>query len=288
MLPEPPPSTEAAVLRYLLSLLLDSAPLQAWEALQSRGELAGAAAAYFLLDCQPRDSLKGGPAEAPAGGVEFFVQVTMRRLLRQLSRSTQRQLSEYRGRVRGRVAWSQTLKARYTQDYDPTRYVCSEVRHQYDTPENQLLKYLLACIQDCLKSVPEALRAGFCYTPAGSAGAGSIAQRLAQVEATLAQLQRNTRLRQISLPETVQEFHVLRALTSRTEEYADVARLYQHYQRVVAAPTWARLAEVGRRVLLLPGQRGPQADGWVQLGAQILRTGRSHENVHDPDHFLGF
>ncbi len=75
-----------------------------------------------------------------------FVNVTLERLLRGLVSQTNRTQREYRGRVRGRVAWAATWKARLSKEYDPTKFVCTEVRRQFDTPENQLLRFMVEAI----------------------------------------------------------------------------------------------------------------------------------------------
>ena len=106
-------------------------------------------ATYFVLD------LDSG------GGVEWFIVHTLSKLVPQLLHNTEQQPVMYRGQVRGRVRWPATFKARSTDDYDPTRYVCHEVRQRYDTPENQLVKYVM--VQ--LTAVPGGYPGG--YPPRG-------------------------------------------------------------------------------------------------------------------------
>lgn len=218
-------------------------------------------AAYFLLDLDQE------------GGVETFITPTLQKLLQQLSRSTTQQPRELRGQVRGRVLWAATYKARYSGDYDPDLFVCGEVRHRYDTPENQLLKYMMEQIMLCSKAVPPAIRQGMCYLPASETRASLFTgARLAQMETTMHLLWRNVRLHEITVPQQVTEFHLLRAETSRLEEYGLVARLFHRYRAVVLEPSWEELARVGRRVVPLPASLGEAEMPWVRLAARLMRA----------------
>jgi len=253
---------ERAVMRRLLALIMAAPaehPDEKWG--RSSAFLSAAASTYFLLDPQPRS------------GVKRFVTRTLERLVQQLSRSTQQRQMEYRGQVRGRIAWPATFKARYGQDYDPTRFVCREVRHQYDTLENQLLRYVVARIHDCIRSVPKALRNGACcYGPGtGDLNPRSTASELADIETVLGRLRRNVRLWEVPLPDQINELHLLRAKTSRVEEYTEVARVYEHYRAIVETYSWEALADASKRVLLLPPDAGPAGEPWIQLGADMLR-----------------
>jgi hypothetical protein len=207
------------------------------------------------------------------GGVEQFITHSLGRLLQQLSRSTERQQVEYRGQVRGRILWPATFKARYTQDYDPTRFVCKEVHSRYDTPENQLLKYVMERIDECLKAVPAAIWDGVCYLPVDETHVPlDTATRLGRMDAAMRLLWRNVRLREIDVPDSITEFHLLRAETAQLEEYARVAHVYRQYRDIVLIPSWNSLVRVGKRVLPLPGRRGEAENRWIRLGAAILCT----------------
>jgi hypothetical protein len=203
------------------------------------------------------------------------VSVTLRRLLQQLVRRTEQQPVTYHGQVRGRVNWSATMKERHTKGYDPSCYVCREVWRQYDTPENQLIKYLVVQIGECLKRVPATLRNGWCYYPAQAdlpTVRGPTALRLRDLEDALKTLRAPLSLRDVSLPPAIEESHLLRAETCRTEEYADAARLYRHYRDLVLLLSWERMVTVGRQVLPLPQRVGVDEEPWIRLGAAILHA----------------
>jgi hypothetical protein len=222
-----------------------------------------ARATYFLLDV-------GGRCE-----VETFITYTLNRLLRQLSHNTMQRPVIYRKRVRGRILWPATYKARYGDDYDPSRYVCQEVRHLYDTPENQLLKYVIERLGECLRMVPQVVRAGGCYF--GAAGnfqrtALATAKRLEKMEMALNRFRRNIYLHQVSLPSAINEVHLLRSETSRAEEYADVAQLYRRYRKIITMSQWHEVAQIGQRVLPLPERVDAEGEPWINLGVAVIRS----------------
>ncbi len=253
--------SEGVVLRRVLELMMTPPLVAERERLFTSAMRAEATMAYFLLDTRPRNN------------VETFITYTLGRLLRQLNRYTEQHQVEYQGQVRGRIVWTATFKSRYTQSNDPTRYVCREVRHQYDTPQNQLLKYMVERLDNCLKTIPKALRMGGCYSPgSGGRGTSNSAIRLERMEVALNNFQRHARLREVTLPLYIEELHLARTETARTEEYAELARIYRRYQEFIESPTWEQLMTVGKRVLLLPGN--PEADGerWIQLAVNILRS----------------
>jgi hypothetical protein len=251
---------EAAVLRRLARILVLPAG-DAWQQLAAGGRF-GAAAAFFLLDAGHEDE------------AEEFAMYTLGRLVQSLNRRCEAQQVEHEGQVRGRIVWPATFKARYGQDYHPARYVCREVQREYDTPENQLVRYVIERLAECLKGVPAALRAGFYYREPVLAGSPHpAASRLESIGAALARLGRSPYLRQVTLPARITEVHLLRAETADLDEYRAVVRFYHAYRHFVVAPTWEQVADAGRRVLPLPRRVGDEDELWIQLAADILRAG---------------
>ena len=110
-------------------------------------------ATYFVLAPPPFQD-PGAGAARPSVRVEPFITTTLTRLLHQLNRSSEQRQQLYHGQVRGRVQWDATYKARYLGDFDRTIFVCREVHHRYDTPENQLLKYMIEEIEKCIQAIP--------------------------------------------------------------------------------------------------------------------------------------
>ncbi|HEY4720399.1 MAG TPA: DUF2357 domain-containing protein, partial [Anaerolineae bacterium] len=225
-------ASDVPVLRRLVGLLMTTRPT-APDHILDRPAQGTARATYFLLNTDDR------------GDVETLMRHTLDRLLQQLSHNTQQWPVQQRERVRGRIMWPATYKARFAQDYDPTRFVCREVRHAYDTPENQLLKYMLHAIDLCLDAVPLSLLRGACYFPDQSNRPPlGLEVWVEQLKTILIRSRRHTRLREVSLPLKIDEVHLLRARMSRVEEYASVARLYENYQAIVLAAGWDGVAAV--------------------------------------------
>ena len=256
---------EQGVMRALLAQLMTHAPSSLAQK-TPQATIVTVAKTYFLLD--------------PQTGVKQFVTNTLEPLVQQLSRSTQQHQVVYQGQVRGRIAWPATFKARYGQDYNPTRFVCREVRHQYNTLENQLLRYIVERIQECLQLVPPALREGVCcYKPSqGDLTPQPTALALGALATVLGRLRRNLRLWEVTLPQQITARHLLRAKTSPVEAYTEVAQIYEQYCLLVATASWHKLAQVSQRLLLLPATTGIAEEKWITLAADMLR-GQSHPSL---------
>ena len=251
------------MLRRFLGLLM-SPPPESRRELFSQEAREGVRAAYFLLH---RD-----PGEGP--DAEGFVTTLLERILQQLSSRSERELVQYQGRVRGKIAWSATLKSRYTGDYDPTRYVCREVRRRFDTPENQLLKFTVEKIWRCLRAVPPGIRSGLCYYPArGGFEPSTIDERLKEMEAVLPRLRKQAQLRRITLPSAITPEHVLGAQASKLEEYGMLAELYERLHDSLVADSWDGMARLGCESLPLPDRVSEETDGWIRLAAAVLKAG---------------
>jgi predicted nucleic acid-binding protein len=260
---------ETPVLRAFLSTLLATHRPVVDPAALPPAQRRAAGALYFLLDT--------GPPREP--GVERFVTYTLDRLLVQLSRESERRPVTYQGQVRGRVLWPQTIKARHAEDFDPTRFVCRELVHRYDTPENRLLKYLLEQIAAAIAAVPPVMRGGFCYFPARRDGGAHFVDaqlRLAHIEAAVNRARYHVRLRDVTTVDAVSDEQLRLAEQTRQEEYIDVVRLYRRFRILVQgaelpAPGWsAALIRAGGRALPLPATTAGGAS-WLALATAVLR-----------------
>ena len=278
-------TNEIDPLRRLVHISLRRPPPAGyWQHRLTPGERYQAAATYFVLGYFPAKVKAEAHAELNEDqrfykrphlvSVDQFVNRNLRRILGQLSRRTELRQVQYRGQVRGRVLWPATYKARYSEEFDPTRFVCQEVQREYDTPENQLLKYVVTQIDACLKVVPEAIRSGQCYYVA-TEGSQATAPLLARTESALAILRRNVYLREISLPRRITGEHLRKARSARLEEYAGVADFYCRYRDTVLSHArepelaWEQLRVAGRHVMPLPNKDEAGAF-WYDLGAAIL------------------
>jgi hypothetical protein len=228
-----------------------------------------ARSAYFLLEAaQPDES-----------DVETFVTRTLARLQRQLQHRTERRLVTHHGRAPGRVNWVATLKARTDGEPNPASFVCQQARHQFDTLENQLLKFVVSIIHECLTVIPAGLREGHCYPLESLMGAEfapqRTADRLGRIQLGLNAFMLNARLHEVKLPATITPEHLACAEGSRMHEYRAVARVYRQYQSVVHSPDSKALVGIGERVLPMPNRADDSGVAWVELGAAILRQSQT-------------
>ena len=256
-------SAEAGVLRHFIGMLMEPIAPRPWDRLFSGEAHLTARATYFLLH---REKTSGMDSE------DFITRV-LERILHQFTCSTRREQVALQGRVKGKVLWPATLKSRYTDDYDPTRFVCREVHRHFDTPENQLLRYMVETIGHWIQAVPDVMRQGFCYSPgSGFHSPTTIAARLDKMEDYLIRLRRDRRLREVTVPATINEEHLLRSEVAKMEEYSLVAALYRQYKNTVISPSWNGVVQFGHTVLPLPGK--PDADGypWLRLAAAVVRS----------------
>ena len=75
-------------------------------------------------------------------------------ILRNLSHSTQKEVIECRGIIRGKIDWNLTYKERFSQGFnDPSLFICKPASKMYDLPENQLLKFILWKIRSLTESI---------------------------------------------------------------------------------------------------------------------------------------
>ncbi len=262
------PLAEVDVLRRFVGLLLEPPPPQPWEQLFTDDGHQAARACYFLLHHDP------GQGAEPGNDTEGFVNESLAQILRQLNSRTEREHIETQGRVRGKVIWPATLKQRCTGGYDPTRFVCRESRRQFDTPENQLLRYLIETIWNAISMVPATIRAGNCYHPATKRiVALGTAERLKKMQDLLLLFRKHGRLKQVTLSNTVTDEQLWRAETSKTLEYGLVARLYRRYEKAMHPASWQGVIQLGRMGLPLPARAAGEGEAWLRLAAAVVRAG---------------
>ncbi len=86
-------------------------------------------------------------SEDRAGVVDF-----MRSLedeIRHIKTTTSRETREFRGEIRGRIDWQQTVKTRSRAgQLDEPRFVCAQLEEHYDIDQNLVLKRLLTVIRE--------------------------------------------------------------------------------------------------------------------------------------------
>lgn len=214
-------------------------------------------ASYFLLDENT--------------GVHRFMTARLTPLLAQLRRRVQWDQVEYDGMVRGRILWPATVRARNRRGQDPARFVCRRTCNQFDTPENQLLRYVLRQVSEAIRAIPPPVRYGGWYSASLTDGTRSIAGRLQEIEVNLFAAQHHVQLRSVSVPVYVDERWSAAARRSRSTVYAELVDLYRAYVHLVQSAALAPLVRVARRGLALPASAEAAGEPWLRFAAAVLR-----------------
>lgn len=257
---------ETAVLQALVARQMRARPEWLRLAALDRPQLRAICAVYFLLDVHPK------------GGTERFVTYTLARLMEQLGRETERPYVLYMGQVRGQVSWPATIKARYGDDYNPGRFICREVRRDYDTPQNQLLKHVVETIHQCLLAVPRVVKHGACYYPANAESSPGLPPArtqaiLTRMEAAISRARHHVSYAAISQPLSVTEEHRRAAILSREDLFVEVSDAWERYQEIhKPANRVDALLQAGHRALPLPAQPDKDGELWLRLATAILHN----------------
>lgn len=210
---------------------------------------------------------------APGRDLLHFTHVTLPRLLNHLSRETERRRVEQQGQIRGGIDWPATYRARYGDSYAPTRFVCRQVHHQFDTLENQLLRHTVDEIGRLVAAMPDTIRTGTTIVHASDRmQARPTYQRLAQLEGALRRTRRNIYLRQVTPVRVIGTNHRHRAQVVDMEEYRTVLALHDHLTAVQNLAEIDAINAYTRTVFsrMLPIPAPQQDDGWAQQLAAIL------------------
>lgn len=210
------------------------------------GLLGGVTASCFLLY---------RPFDEREPSVHQFLFRVVPLLLPRLSRSTQPQRLLLHGNTRGRVDWANTYKVRYAEDGNPTTFICIQNLRRFDQPENQLLKFLLHQIQLCLDRVPKDLGNwqawGQQFDPYQDKPI-RLNDYFSSLVHRVRRFSTHIYLRNVSMPDRIDDQHLLAGRTSRNKLYADVIQFYDLYHCIVDVPKWEPWIETLASTLPLP------------------------------------
>lgn len=152
-------------------------------------------------------------------------------LMRNLSHSTQKEIYECRGIIRGRVDWNLTFKERYGRGYnDPSLFLCKPASKMYDLPENQLLKFLLWKIRKLsenigiLTDIPDEVL----EEEQIKNWSKLIAKRYLKAKKAL----KSIYFQDIYIPRIIKPKHVQKTKNNRNKLYRSVANCYDLYKRL--------------------------------------------------------
>lgn len=211
--------------------------------------------------------------------VLFFVRENLPLLLRQLHRSTKRERITYQGQIRGRIDWPTTTKTRLQNEVNPALYVCRPPLRQDNTPQNQLLKYLLTAIDNLIHDLPLEVQAAELWT-AVSAQPVPLSQHLTQIAFHVRQALNHVRLRVVETPTVVTPHHLMKAHACKTELYALVAGMYEGYEKSALQCSWQSIYPAFSQAVILPQLEVPWSDQWIRLAATgFLQAQQQHAPI---------
>jgi hypothetical protein len=211
-----------------------------------RGQLGDVSAAVFLLSRAQAGTY---------GGVSRFVLQSAPVLVQQLNRSTQPTRVVLRDRVRGRIDWSATYKARHAGDMHPGVFVCQQTLRDMDRLENQLLKYVLTQVQRSLETALPRLQLWDAWGPAFQSLRGQpmpMASYLGDLAHRVRRLLAHIHLRDVALPDAIDARHLAAARSAKNSLYMEVVAVYEDYLQLVQQPDWHRWSAAFHNTIPLP------------------------------------
>ena len=151
------------------------------------------------------------------------------KLIRNLSHSTQKEVIECRGVVRGRIDWNLTFKERFSQGFnDPSLFICQPSTKMYDLPENQLLKFILWKIRSLTETIELSIPEELMEQEEWRRWVDIIGSRYYKVK----NISKNIYFQQISLPRLIKPKALQKAYRHRNQSYDHVAECYELYEKL--------------------------------------------------------
>lgn len=151
------------------------------------------------------------------------------KLLRNLSHSTNKELVESRGIIRGRIDWNRTFKERYSQGFnDPSLFMCQPPTKMYDLPENQLLKFILWKIRNLRENIKLEITEELIDAEEWENWQDKIVTRYLKIK----KISKNIYFQQINLPLSIKPKTVQKAYRHRNQSYDKVAECYELYEKL--------------------------------------------------------
>jgi len=161
--------------------------------------------------------------------VEFVERLPGR--LRSIKTQTENVSTVSRGRIDGRINWSDTYRERYsTNPQDASLFVCENRSEDYDIAENLVLKRLLSVIYRTLEDCVEYFERDYEWVTDRWKENGHLVDEMTEV------FERNVHVRRIRDPEEYEptERMLQRASDSRSDVYREAASLLRTYRRTVS------------------------------------------------------
>jgi hypothetical protein len=178
------------------------------------------------------------------------------RILRRLSHSTQKEKMENRGCIKGRIDWNLTIKERCAQGYDQTIFVCRPPSRIYNLPENQLLKFVLTQIKRLIEETANLskveeknIRLEELRTEDGKQ---KWTDRIAWLRYHVNNALKNVHLKEVDLPNQINQHMVRRTRTARNKDYEFVGDSYSLHRRIIQKMDESMLRELIEKRILEP------------------------------------
>ncbi len=177
------------------------------------------------------------------------------RILRRLSHSTQTEVVANKGFVKGRIDWNLTIKERYAQGYNPTIFVCRPPSRVYDLPENQLLKFLLVHMKRMIEqtaSLQKIEEKDIRLEELKTEEREKWTERVSWLKFHINNALKHVYLREVKLPDQVNERMIRRARLSRNKDYENIVNSYSLHRKIVQKSDAKALRELIERRVLEP------------------------------------
>lgn len=178
--------------------------------------------------------------------VEFVERLPRR--MRSLKTETENVSNKSRGRVDGRINWSDTIQARYsTNPRDRALFVCENRTEDYDTDENVVLKRLLSIIYRTFDDCAALFGRGYEWVT------DRWQESLELVDVMREVFQRNVHVTRIREPKEYEptDRMLQRAEESRSDVYREAVALLRTYRRSLAADENA-IADLLEKTVVTP------------------------------------
>ena len=170
-------------------------------------------------------------------------------ILRNLSHSTQKEVIECRGIIRGKIDWNLTYKERFSQGFnDPSLFICKPASKMYDLPENQLLKFILWKIRSLTESINLEVPEELILKEEWDNWNEIISSRHFKSK----NYSKNIYFQNISMPRFIKPKTLQKAKTHRNKSYQKVAACYELYEDLFLIKDESRIRELIEKQILEP------------------------------------
>ena len=187
--------------------------------------------------------------------IKLFTKIVPR-ILRRMSHATQKEVIVNKGCVKGKIDWNLTIKERCAQGYDQTIFVSRPPARIYNLPENQLLKFVLTQIKRLMEetaNLPKVeeknIRLDELRTKDGKE---KWADRISWLKYHVNNALKNIHLREVDVPNQVNERMIRRAQTARNKDYESAADSYSLHRQIIQKLDEETLRELIEKRILQP------------------------------------